>query len=122
MASNQVQVSLIIRNDVAAEWSAVNPILRKGELAIENDTGYMKVGDGITAWNDLPYCSSNNELEPATTGTLGGIIVGDDLSITSEGRLSIVKANSSEQDNTHPITAAAVYTEIGNINVLLETI
>ena len=31
-------------------------------------------------------------------------------------------ANSAEQDNTRPITAAAVYTEIGNINALLATI
>lgn len=31
-------------------------------------------------------------------------------------------ANSAEEDNTRPITAAAVYTEIGNINALLATI
>ncbi len=31
-------------------------------------------------------------------------------------------ASSAEQDNTRPITAAAVYTEIGNINALLATI
>lgn len=31
-------------------------------------------------------------------------------------------ASSAEQDNTLPITAAAVYTEIGNINALLATI
>jgi hypothetical protein len=34
----------------------------------------------------------------------------------------VAPANSPEQDNTRPITAAAVYTEIGNINALLETI
>lgn len=34
----------------------------------------------------------------------------------------ITPANSPEEDNTRPITAAAVYTEIGNINALLETI
>lgn len=62
------------------------------------------------------------ELPPATTSTLGGIIVGEDLSITPEGRLSVDKATSVEGDNTKPITAAAVYTEIGNINVLLSTI
>lgn len=31
-------------------------------------------------------------------------------------------ANAVEQDNTLPITSAAVYTEIGNINALLATI
>lgn len=34
----------------------------------------------------------------------------------------ITPATSAEQDNTKPITAAAVYTEIGNINALLATI
>lgn len=34
----------------------------------------------------------------------------------------ITPANSAEEDNTRPITAAAVYTEIGNINALLATI
>lgn len=34
----------------------------------------------------------------------------------------ITPASSAEEDNTKPITAAAVYTEIGNINALLATI
>ena len=61
-------------------------------------------------------------LRPATASTLGGIIVGEDLEITQQGVLSVTKANAVEQDNTHPITAAAVYTEVGNINALLQTI
>lgn len=60
---------------------------------------------------------------PAATGeTLGGIKVGSDLEITPEGVLSVQKATGVEPDNTHPITAAAVYTEVGNIDVLLKTI
>ena len=61
-------------------------------------------------------------LRPATTTSLGGIIVGEDLEITQQGVLSVTKANAVEQDNTHPITAAAVYTEVGNIDALLQTI
>lgn len=34
----------------------------------------------------------------------------------------IPPADHAEEDNTRPITAAAVYTEIGNINALLATI
>lgn len=34
----------------------------------------------------------------------------------------VTPASSAEKDNTRPITAAAVYTEIGNINALLATI
>ena len=62
------------------------------------------------------------DLYPATRYSLGGIIVGDDLQITQQGVLSVVKADRAEQDNTHPITSAAVFTEIGNIDALLQTI
>lgn len=34
----------------------------------------------------------------------------------------ITPASSAEEDNTRPITAAAVYTTVGNINALLATI
>lgn len=62
------------------------------------------------------------DLRPATDSRLGGIIVGEDLQITQQGVLSVIKANAAEQDNTHPITSAAVYTQIGNIDALLQTI
>lgn len=59
---------------------------------------------------------------PATTETLGLIKVGENLKITEDGVLSVDTATQVEQDNTKPITSAAVHTEIGNIDVLLKTI
>lgn len=53
----------------------------------------------------------------------GGVnyIIGDGLKL--EGRtLSVDTATEVEQDNTKPITSAAVYTTVGNIEALLETI
>lgn len=48
---------------------------------------------------------------------------GDLLARVGTGRVGwITPANSPDKDNTKPITAAAVYTSIGNINALLETI
>lgn len=61
-------------------------------------------------------------LTPATRTKLGGIKVGEDLEITPDGVLSVTKATEVELDNTHPITSAAVYAEVGNINALLATI
>ena len=51
--------------------------------------------------------------------------VGDIMMKTGAARNAVswvTPATSSEADNTRPITAAAVYTEIGNINALLATI
>jgi len=39
-----------------------------------------------------------------------------------DGILSVNTAKKMEKDNTLPITSAAVYMEVGNINALLETI
>ena len=52
-----------IRNDNSATWTATNPTLSKGEIGVEiddvvdvlHDTKKMKIGDGVTAWNDLGY-------------------------------------------------------------------
>lgn len=46
-----------IRRDTAANWTAANPILLEAEPALETDTLLVKYGDGVTAWNDLPYAS-----------------------------------------------------------------
>lgn len=39
----------------ASEWADKNPLLQRGEIGYEVDTHHVKVGDGITYWNDLPY-------------------------------------------------------------------
>jgi len=44
-----------LRRDTAENWYLVNPILLSGEPGIEINTGWMKMGDGETAWRDLPY-------------------------------------------------------------------
>lgn len=59
---------------------------------------------------------------PATTESLGLIKVGANLKITKDGVLSVDTADAVEQDNTKPVTSAAVHTEIGNIEVLLAAI
>jgi len=44
-----------IRRDTAANFATVNPTLLEGEWALETDTSEVKIGDGVTAWNDLMY-------------------------------------------------------------------
>lgn len=49
---------IIQRHDTAGNWASVNPILAKGEMGIEDDTRKFKFGDGVTAWADLAYAST----------------------------------------------------------------
>ena len=58
----------------------------------------------------------------ASRETAGVVIVGENMKIDGNGVLSVDTANAAEEDNTRPITSAAVHTEIGNIEILLSTI
>ena len=43
------------RRGTASQWTAANPTLASGEMGIEIDTNFFKIGDGSTAWNSLTY-------------------------------------------------------------------
>jgi hypothetical protein len=51
--SDLIQLSL--RRDTAANWTTTDPVLASGEKALETDTKFQKIGDGVTAWSALPY-------------------------------------------------------------------
>jgi len=40
-----------------SQWATQNPVLMAGEPGLESQTGNLKIGDGRTAWNTLPYFS-----------------------------------------------------------------
>jgi len=58
--NNRVKATLILRNDTASEWFSKNPILALGEIGAENDTGLLKLGDGLHRFNDLDYINSGD--------------------------------------------------------------
>lgn len=46
------------KRKTASEWKSENPILRDGEFGVVTDGSdgeWLKVGNGSTAWNSLPY-------------------------------------------------------------------
>lgn len=43
------------RRATTEEWESVNPILRIGEPGYDITVKKHKIGDGVTAWNNLPY-------------------------------------------------------------------
>lgn len=49
----------------AAQWTAANTVLELSEIGVEYDTHKMKVGDGLTAWNSLPYIGAVATVTPA---------------------------------------------------------
>lgn len=55
MAIKYIKGRLKNRTGTAQEWASTNPILLSGEFGVESDTNKLKIGDGSTHWNDLPY-------------------------------------------------------------------
>lgn len=58
---------------------------------------------------------------PATGSGGGGYKIGDGLKLEN-GVLSVDTAAEVQQDNTKPVTSAAVYTQLGNVEALLASI
>jgi len=59
-------VQIQYRRGTAAQWTSVNPILAQGEPGYEYDTGKFKVGNGVQAWNLLPYSSGIQGIQGLT--------------------------------------------------------
>lgn len=86
---------------------------------------YVLHGDGT--WREIKAGGGEGGGEPAEVQIMSedvaGIAkVGDNLKIDGDGRLSVDTTDEVEGDSTRPITAAAVFATVGNIELILGTI
>ncbi len=57
-------VQISVRNGTKTQWASANPTLAQGEIGLEIDTYFFKVGDGATAWSSLPYWQPTHIISP----------------------------------------------------------
>jgi hypothetical protein len=75
------------RRDTSSNWSSLNITLAEGEIGIECNTGLIKIGNGLTAWNELQYI--NSEVNSLPSGIDGSVqIYGSDNKFSSEEDLN----------------------------------
>lgn len=87
---------------------------------LQNQIGDL---DDLKTYNKDTLVAAINEARNSGGGTGGGYNIGSGLKLDAEtNTLSVDTAEIVEKDNTKPVTSAAVYTEVGNINALLATI
>ena len=106
------------RRDTSANWTSVNPIPAQGEPCYETDTGKLKIGNGSDNYVTLPYVSdgggSSGNLPIATATTLGGVKIGNNLSITEDGTLSATGGSAPDNmvttDTTQTISGDKTFT------------
>ena len=78
--------------------------------------------DDLKTYNKGNLVDAINEAR-SSGGSGGGYNIGSGLKLdAATNTLSVDTAAAVEKDNTKPVTSAAVYTEVGNINALLATI
>ena len=101
-------VKIKIRRDTTANWTAVNPVLDLGEIGADMTQHRLKVGDGLTAWNNLPFC------DPELVNNLmtGGI----DKALTAEQGMLLnnMKANRTELNTLENNLQTQIDTKVDN--------
>lgn len=98
--SETIYYRFVVKRDAAAAFTAANTLLLQGEWALELDTGFMKMGDGVTAWNDLAYVLSG----PLD---LSGLADGYVLKWSAAGNCWIVAAESGGSGGSPSATFTA---------------
>lgn len=102
-----------VRNDPSHLWTLANPVLASGELGAETDTRKLKLGDGTTPWNDLPYLRGTGA--DGTGEVDWGQVVGNIASNAALLQALDGKQNTSEKGK------ADGYAALGADKKLLET-
>ena len=87
---------------------------------LQNQIGDL---DDLQTYNKGNLVDAINEARSSGGSGGGGYTIGPGLKLdAATNTLSVDTAEAVEKDNTKPVTSAAVYTEVGNINALLATI
>ena len=53
MATQVIKTTFLLKRGLAEAWQRNNPVLAAGEPGWTLDTHILKIGDGITPWNNL---------------------------------------------------------------------
>ena len=107
-------VTIQFRRDTAAAWTSANPTLAQGELGLETDTTYYKIGNGSTAWNSLAYGSIQGAI-PSNTVTsamiVDGAIVNADINASAAiaySKLSLGTSIAASDLAANAVTTAKI--------------
>lgn len=108
MANKTLNVRISLFGATAAKWIEKNPVLLADEIGRERDTGKIKFGDGVSAWNDLPYFGGDMDAAISTLqdkltalqGSKEGVVKAADKLATAR------KINGVAFDGTKDITIA----------------
>lgn len=112
MAEKNLTTRIKHKIDTSANWAkAVNFIPLKGEIIIYSDTCQIKVGDGVTKVNDLPfYYNFNNEIDSIKNTYLSKNEAADSYvkKLGSTGEYKVYMSSPAGNDASRTIATAPI--------------
>ena len=112
-----VQSQFQIRRGTASQWTSANPTLASGELGLETDTLFVKVGNGTTAWTSLAYINQYSLpviVQNPQSGTTYTLVLAD------ASNKIVELSNTSAITVTVPLNSSVAY-PIGSQIMLIQT-
>lgn len=98
-------------NGNAVDFTLSNPILEKGTIGIEVDTGQAKIANGTSRWNDLAYLGQGSSITApsaplyptiatitGTTHTLSASHHGSTIRYTAAGLVTVTIPTDATED------------------------
>lgn len=111
---------LFSRIATAADFTAANPILALGETGYEQDTCRLKVGDGSTDWNTLPYKFEASEdiaaLQAMVTANTTANVANAAASALNMTNISAIQTEQTQQNSDIGDNTTDIQTHVGNTN------
>jgi len=121
-------VNIQLRNGTSAQWTSVNPTLMIGELGVETDTSQFKIGNGVLAWNALPYATSSNAYSSSvsiTAQTASFLTTTNNYTVSNlivSGSLIYPRISSSIQSSVLTIDETGSVKKRTYINVITKSV
>lgn len=122
--SNEITAKIIIRGGTTAEWESKNPILDMREVGAESCTDgivRMKIGNGTTAWNDLPYIASE-KLSELIGDSTHRTVTDAEKAAWSAKQNALTFDTAPTEGSANPVTSGGVKTALSAIEDQLDGI
>ncbi len=110
MENNEIKVTLIVRGGTSAEWAAANPTPAMRELCAEyrEDGSFdLKIGDGVTPYNSLPYVSTH-ELADLIEDANHRTVTDAEKAAWNAKQAALTFDNVPTADSNNPVTSGGV--------------
>ena len=135
MAANQALLRRIqLRRDTVDNWSAINPVLAEGEIGYETTgSNRIKIGNGVTGWNSIPYFNVGPTGKQGPTGPTGatgasGSMLAGNWSVVASRQtgstssmlnITIASVSCTTRSASNPVLVSATVGISGNIFTMI---